>query len=125
MEDALKTLTDSLRSTLVESATLPIGSIVKYKTSDGFDVGVVIGQDHSELLCVGAYEPALRKDPVRKHYRDVSITTRMGKALVYKGIVMDVVRVPVGRVERMGRIAGRNLRVYAELSSMLQQIRQP
>ena len=120
----MQSLLDELKQTLLsEDVAIPLGTIVSYVVRGEEEVGVVIGVDGRDVYVVDASTPPLFNTSSRKALRDVDITTRMGKELMFKGVRMDVQKVPYQKINRLGRIVGRNLRMYAALASNLQQMR--
>jgi hypothetical protein len=115
---------DELKQTLLsEDVNVPTGTIVAYKAKGDVEIGVVIGVDGRELYVVTASEPKMYNATDRRAYRDDVVTTRLAKQLIVKGVKVDVQKVPFQLTQKMGRMAGRNLRYYAGLADALQQMR--
>ena len=110
---------EELNDVLLESAKYRVGTIVMYRSGSTKELGVVIGQDGRELLVVGASTPALAKTKDRTRLRDRAITTRLGTKMRFKGVQMDVQRVPSARTWKVGILTGRNVRMYQQLAALL------
>lgn len=115
-------ITEQLRQLLVEAPRIPIGSMVSWRTRDGGDVGVVIGQEADDLFVVAATTPQVALRQKTRLTRDEKVTAAMGKALHFKGVTLDVERVPYRKSDIVGRLAGRNLRYYADLARILGKV---
>lgn len=108
---------------LSEDMSVPVGQIVSYLAKGEEEVGVVIGTDARDLFVIGAVEPKLFNKTDRIAFRDAALTTRFGKQLRFKGVVMDVQKVPNHLAHRVGRIQGSDLRLYHQLAATLSQMR--
>jgi hypothetical protein len=113
-----------LQEVLTEGRVYPVGSLVQYKTPQGKEAfGVALDTTGNEVWVVSAYDPTLEKDLVRRAYRD-PVTLRMKKVLrKYKGVRMDIHRVPINKTRLMGRMRGKDLRLYRNLAVELDKAR--
>lgn len=114
-----------LQEVLSEGRTYPVGSLVQYKTPQGkMAYGVVLDTEGNEVYVVSAYDPALEKDVVRRAYRDDPVTRRMKKVLRrYRGMRMDIHKVPIVKTRFVGRMRGKDLRLYRNLAGELDKAR--
>lgn len=109
---------EDLRDVLTESKVYRLGALVSYRLPNGTqDFGVVIASSDRNIYVVGGASPQVAKEPRRSAYRDQGATHRMKQDLQrYRGIRMDVQKVPKLHAMEIGRLAGKDLRLYRKLA---------
>lgn len=111
---------ETLRSVCLEQeGKYPIGAVVGWRTPSGRDIGVVVGRDEKDLICVTAYDKSLRTDKGLSHYRDAELTAMLAKKNVSPTVMMDVQRVPIQRAHLRTRLHGAQAKSYLAITSQL------
>lgn len=110
----------NLRTHLSEAVTTARpGTMIGWRTPQGYDFGVVVDKEGKDLICLSVYDRHLRKDKAMSHYRDEALTDKLGTKPLAPGIVMDVQRVPMHRAHKTGRMAGQALQPYLVAAAKL------